>query len=252
MFAYGQIGHCVVHDSSVPAVGSPRISGAFPLLHTAILARFGDTSDTDDSDLVVDIRDATHLSMATLYNFWDSDRIVLPWSQLTRLGLQIVFWFSIRGCFLSVFHLCPNLIQCTLQDTSGTSDLDLLSPGLYKHPKLKELFVSGCVHNVYGTLTFPSLRYMHIEDCQGVDPELLEFIARSGELKCLDLGSCGDTSLLVLTLLPALSHITDLMLDCSKSDANLFTVFFGLLGGVVPTCPKLETLEISDTVRMWR
>ncbi|KAJ7125231.1 hypothetical protein C8R44DRAFT_980435 [Mycena epipterygia] len=236
------------------AVEFPSISGSFPLLTSVALLRskpqdLPPDHIPGDSYVIADLRDAPCLLDVQLVFVSQYDYIVLPWAQLTRLELCDSAFVVDPGFFLSVFHFCHNLLQCTLINTRGTLALEQQSTSPYTHRKLQHLVVDGFTKNVYGSFTFPSLSNMEIRDCKSITGDLMAFLARSAALKTFSMSfatECNTQSFgNLIYLLPSL---TDLTIDCSNFSADYCTTFFNIFGRKAWLCPNLTKLALSDAI----
>ncbi|KAJ7935234.1 hypothetical protein B0H13DRAFT_2473236 [Mycena leptocephala] len=184
----------------------------------------------------------------TIGSFLQFDRISLPWDQITYLELDKSVFVVVPGHFLSLFHLCPNLVRCELVNTSGYFAMQPPT-NPYNHPKLQHFSVSGHTANIYNAFTFPSMSSMAILDCKLVSQELLEFLTRSAVLKTLSMEPApGCTVSSVFVLLTAVPLLTNLTVDCSSSlSVTFWTEFFDLFGKFW-ICPNLARLTLMDSI----
>ncbi|KAJ6532913.1 hypothetical protein DFH09DRAFT_1092659 [Mycena vulgaris] len=218
------------------------ISGRFPILSQLTLIQSNPTKDigpTDDSDLILDMRDAPVFFAVRLFFFLKYDCILLPWSQLVLVELHNCV-FDVK---LSVFHLCPRLFQSSLTHTRDTFEAETQPAVPYSHLGLKHFFVNGYTHDVYNFFTFPSLTNLTIR--KWVTNDLIQFLARTPTLKVFSVGVFGSctSSDALLVILGAVALIIELCVDCTGLSAGLCAE---LLHAVGRTLSNLERLILTD------
>jgi len=142
-----------------------QLGGFFPALHRLAIAvpdleywmalqwpRFQDT--------VADFQHAPVLVEVKLIGWYHTADVILPWSQLTTLTLEYCHIGVPRGWgTLAIFHLCPNLVKCTLTgikwDPRTREDPP---PTFYPVPQLQELYLYSETVNLWLYFRFSNLR----------------------------------------------------------------------------------------------
>ncbi|KAJ6569062.1 hypothetical protein B0H19DRAFT_1065840 [Mycena capillaripes] len=158
---------------------------------------------------VADFQDARVLSEVKLVGWYHTADVILPWAQLTTLTLESCRIGVLRGvATMAIFHLCPNLVKCTLVDIAWDPHTvePPPPPTFCSAPRLQELYLYSGTVNLGIYFLFPHLKRLRLP-CYDEDLEACWLaLIRASHLDYLCLSIEGYVN--ARELIHLLRHIT--------------------------------------------